>query len=156
MFELNLPPCKVKFQKGAKSILIWDCLRKKYVALTPEEWVRQHFINYLITEKAYPAALIANEKQIMLNNLLRRCDSIVYDRHAAPLMIIEYKSPEVRISQDVFDQIARYNIALRVRYLVVSNGIQHYCCKMNYDDQSYRYLENIPSYGELIDAEKCG
>jgi hypothetical protein len=150
MFDLNLPAYAAKIKNGDKFRMIWDCLRRKYVALTPEEWVRQHFINYLITEKAYPPALVANEKQITLNGRLRRCDTIVYDRQLSPIMIVEYKSPEVRITQDVFDQIVRYNMALKVDYLLVSNGIHHYCCRMDYANQSYRYISEIPQYDELL------
>ena len=149
MLELNLPSYEVKVKKSEKSAQIWDRLRNKYIALTPEEWVRQHFINYLLTEKKYPQSLIVNEKQITLNNRLRRCDTIIYDRTLLPLVIIEYKSPEVRITQDVFDQIVRYNMALKVKYLIVSNGLQHYCCLMDYNNQTYHYMEEIPSYKEL-------
>jgi hypothetical protein len=149
MFDLNLPAYAVKIKNGEKFRLIWDCLRRKYVALTPEEWVRQHFVNYLIAEKSYPVALVTNEKQITLNNRLRRCDTIVYDRLLSPVMIVEYKSPEVCITQEVFDQIVRYNMALKVNYLVVSNGLQHYCCRMDYGNRSYQYMEEIPKYDEL-------
>ncbi|MDR1811006.1 MAG: type I restriction enzyme HsdR N-terminal domain-containing protein [Prevotella sp.] len=149
MFELNLPAYAIKIKNGEKFKLIWDRLRRKYVALTPEEWVRQHFVNYLITKKSYPPALVANERQITLNSRLRRCDTIVYSRTLAPVMIAEYKSPDVRITQEVFDQIARYNIVLKVNYLVVSNGLQHYCCRMDYDNQSYQYMAEIPKYEEL-------
>ncbi|GAB6011511.1 type I restriction enzyme HsdR N-terminal domain-containing protein [Viscerimonas tarda] len=149
MVELNLPPYNAKIKKGEKAVLIWDCLRSKYLVLTPEEWVRQHFVNYLITEKAYPQSLIANEKQILLNNRRKRCDTIVYSRTLSPLVIVEYKSPEVPINQYVFDQIVRYNMVLKVNYLIVSNGLQHYCCAMDYGKQTFRYLEEIPRYEEL-------
>jgi type I site-specific restriction-modification system R (restriction) subunit len=119
------------------------------VTLTSEEWVRQHFINYLITEKGYPQALIANEIQINLNNQKRRCDSIVYDKTISPLVIVEYKSPDVEITQAVFDQIVRYNIVLKVKYLIVSNGLSHYCCRMDYSTQTFDYLADIPTYTEL-------
>lgn len=145
MLALNLPQYNPKIKKTDK-ICIWDQIRKKYVALTPEEWVRQHFVNYLITEKGYPASLISNEIQINLNNRIKRCDSVVYDNTPAPLVIVEYKSPDVRITQQVFDQIARYNIVLKVRYLIVSNGLEHYCCRIDYDTLSYLYLPEIPEY----------
>lgn len=148
MLELNLPPYNPKIKKSDK-LYIWDPIRTKYVALTPEEWVRQHFINYLITEKQYPASLIANEIQISLNTQRRRCDSVVYDNQLTPLVIVEYKSPDVKITQDVFDQIVRYNIVLKVKYLIVSNGIQHYCCSINYDNLSFEYLPDIPVYSSL-------
>ena len=149
MLHLNLPPFAINVKKTNGKLTVFDSLRRKFIALTPEEWVRQHFVNYLITEKGYSHSLIANEIQINLNNQKRRCDSVVYDKHLSPLMIIEYKSPEVEITQSVFDQIARYNIVLKVKYLVVSNGLNHYCCKMDYDNQSFEYLPDIPLYSQL-------
>lgn len=129
--------------------MIFDPLRKKYVALTPEEWVRQHFIHFLIEHKGYPNGLLANEIQLDLNGTRKRCDSVLYDRTLRPRMIIEYKAPTVPITQQVFDQICRYNIVLKVDYLIVSNGINHYCCKVNYSDFSYVFLKEIPSYNQL-------
>lgn len=129
---------------------VFDKLRKRYVTLTPEEWVRQHFVNFLVVDKGYPEALIANEMQIDLNGQKKRCDSVVFDRNGSPLVIVEYKAPEVNITQKVFDQIARYNIVLRVEYLIVSNGLNHYCCKVNYEEQTIQYLEDIPEYITLI------
>ncbi len=128
---------------------IYDSLRRKYVALTPEEWVRQHFVNWLIIDKEYPTSLMANEAGIKLNSLTRRCDTVVYDQHLDPLMIIEYKESNISITQDVFDQIVRYNTVLKVQYIVVSNGVSHYCCRMNYENQSYDFLTDIPNYKEL-------
>lgn len=148
MLELNLPPYNPKIKKTDK-LYIWDQIRTKYVALTPEEWVRQHFINYLITEKQYPASLIANETQISLNKQRKRCDSVVYDNKLNPLVIVEYKSPDVKITQEVFDQIARYNIVLRVKYLIISNGLEHYCCSIDYNKLSFEYLPDIPLYTAL-------
>lgn len=149
MLDLNLPPFDINVKKTDGKLTVFDKLRRKFVALTPEEWVRQHFINYLITEKEYSPSLIANEIQINLNNQKRRCDSVIYNRELAPIMIVEYKSPDVEITQDVFDQIVRYNIVLKVKYLIVSNGLRHYCCKMNYEMQSFEYLPDIPSYRNL-------
>lgn len=149
MLDLNLPPFDIKVKKLDGRLSVFDQLRCKYVALTPEEWVRQHFINFLVTEKGYSPALIANEIQINLNNQKRRCDSVVYNKELQPIVIIEYKAPDVNITQDVFDQIVRYNIVLRVNYLIVSNGINHYCCKIDYDTQSFQYLSEIPSYNNL-------
>lgn len=149
MFKLNLPAFDIKMKREDNCLLVWDRLRKKYIVLTPEEWVRQHFINYLITEKKYPESLIANEQQIILNNCKKRCDSVVYNNTLQPIVIVEYKSPDVKISQNVFEQVARYNIVLKVGYLIVSNGLEHYCCKIDYNEQSYTYLKEIPSYKEL-------
>ncbi|WP_308599859.1 type I restriction enzyme HsdR N-terminal domain-containing protein [uncultured Dysgonomonas sp.] len=149
MLELNLPSFDINVKKIGGKISILDPLRRKFVALTPEEWVRQHFVNFLLREKGYPAALIANEIQIDLNKMKKRCDSVVYNRDLSPLMIIEYKAPDVDITQQVFDQIVRYNIVLKVKYLIVSNGLNHYCCIMDYDKQSFNYLSEIPNYIDL-------
>ncbi len=129
--------------------MIFDPLRKKYVVLTPEEWVRQHFIHYLISEKQFSKDLLANEITIRLNATTKRCDTVVYNRFLAPLMIIEYKSPAITIKRAVFDQICRYNICLKVPYLIVSNGLQHFCCRIDYDTQTYSFLQDIPFYDEL-------
>ena len=149
MLALNLPRYAVKVTEkdGKRSIL--DIVRRKYVALTPEEWVRQHFVNYLITEKIYPKELLANEVNIKLNGTSKRCDTVVYNRFLVPLMIVEYKAPSVEITSAVFDQIVRYNMVLHVTYLTVSNGIRHFCCKIDYDKQCYTFLEAIPEYSML-------
>lgn len=150
MYELNLPKygIKIKNDKGHQSI--FDVLRRKYVALTPEEWVRQHFVHFLIEHKGYPKALMANEIQLAIGNKKLRCDSVLYDRTLRPRMIIEYKAPTVNITQKVFDQITIYNMLLHVDYLVVSNGIKHYCCRMDYANQKYLFLEDIPDYQNLL------
>jgi len=120
------------------------------VTLTPEEWVRQHFVNYLITEKGYPKELIANEISIVLNGTNKRCDTVAYNRFLAPVFIAEYKSPTVAIKQSVIDQIIRYNMVLKVRYLVVSNGMQHFCCRIDFETGNYTYLNEIPMYDSII------
>ena len=150
MYELNLPKygIKIKNDKGHQSI--FDVLRRKYVALTPEEWVRQHFVHFLIEHKGYPKALMANEIQLTIGSKKLRCDSVLYDRTLKPRMIIEYKAPTVSITQKVFDQITIYNMLLHVDYLVVSNGIKHYCCRMDYANQNYLFLEDIPDYQNLL------
>lgn len=150
MLELNLPAFGIKVAKVDGRPAVFDKLRKRYVTLTPEEWVRQHFVNFLVVEKEYPEALIANEMQVNLNGQKKRCDSVVFDRMGDPLVIVEYKAPEINITQKVFDQIARYNIVLRVEYLIVSNGLNHYCCKVDYENQTIQYLEEIPTYEELV------
>ncbi len=149
MTELNLPPFDVKLKRSEKYFSIWDNIRRKYLVLTPEEWVRQHFVNYIVTEKNYPPALISNEKQITLNNTRRRCDTVVYNSKLQPVVIIEYKAPQVSITQDVFNQIVRYNMVLKVKYLIVSNGMEHYCCIIDYENDTYRYLNEIPDYRNL-------
>ena len=150
MYELNLPKYGIKIANENGHLTIFDVLRRKYVALTPEEWVRQHFVHYLIGHKGYPQTLMANEIQLAIGNKKLRCDSVLYDRSLKPRMIIEYKAPTVNITQKVFDQITVYNMLLHVDSLVVSNGIKHYCCQMDYDNQKYLFLEDIPDYQEII------
>ena len=150
MYELNLPKYGIKIANENGHQTIFDVLRRKYVALTPEEWVRQHFVHYLIEHKGYPQSLMANEIQLTIGNKKLRCDSVLYDRSLKPRMIIEYKAPTVNITQKVFDQITIYNMLLHVDYLVVSNGIKHYCCRMDYENQKYLFLDDIPNYQEII------
>lgn len=130
-------------------ITIWDPIRKMWTALTPEENVRQAFLSYLVNHKGYPASHIANEQSIELNGMSRRCDSVIYDKSGTPKVIVEYKAPTVTISQKVFDQIARYNLVLHVDYLIVSNGLKHYCVKMEYPTGKYVFLRDIPDYASL-------
>lgn len=149
MLSLNLPGFTPKVAEKDGKRTIFDPVRRKYVALTPEEWVRQHFVNYLVTARNYPQDLLANEVMVKLNGTSKRCDTVVYDRFLVPLVIVEYKAPHIPITRSVFDQIARYNMVLRVGYLIVSNGINHYCCKIDYDSQTYAFLDGIPAYDEL-------
>lgn len=150
MFELNLPPFDVKISSEGEKKRIFDVIRRRYVALTPEEWVRQHFVHFLAAEKGYPLSLMANEVQLKLNGMSRRCDTVVYDRTLTPRVIVEYKAPTVEITQKVFDQISRYNRVLRVDFLIVSNGLTHYCCRINYASQGYTFLPDIPKYEEIL------
>ena len=147
---LNLPPYEAKIQQSNGKDQIFDDLRRCYVALTPEEWVRQHFVHMLIEHKGYPATLTANEVAISLNGMNRRCDTVVYDKNLTPRAIIEYKAPSVTINKNTFSQIARYNLVLKVDYLIVSNGLKHYCCKMDYATGSYTFLQEIPDYKTII------
>lgn len=149
MLSLNLPHYSYKVVTKEGKNYIFDDLRKKYVALTPEEWVRQHFVHFLTDWKGYPKGLLANEIQINLNGTKKRCDTVLYGRDLKARMIVEYKSPSVEITQAVFDQITRYNIVLKVEYLIVSNGMSHYCCKVNYTDGTYSFLPDIPTYDML-------
>ena len=150
MVELNLPEFEYKVKKREDgSLAIWDRLRERWVALTPEEWVRQHFVEWLITEKEFPAALMGNEMSLTQNGISRRCDTVVGDRTGQPLVIVEYKAPSINITQKVFDQIVRYNMVLKARYLMVSNGLEHYCCQIDYEAGSYKFLEEIPRYQDL-------
>lgn len=149
MLSLNLPIFSVNVSEKDGKRIIFDPVRRKYVALTPEEWVRQHFVNYLITVKNFPKELLANEVPVKLNGTSKRCDTVVYNRFLAPLVIVEYKAPTIEITRAIFDQIARYNMVLRVKYLIVSNGINHFCCKIDYEAQTYSFLEDIPEYDTL-------
>ena len=149
MFELNLPAYKVNLTEKDGKRLIFDFLRRKYVALTPEEWVRQHFTHYLVESKGYPQGLLANETQLKIGDKHLRCDTVLYNKAMHPQMIIEYKAPTIQIQQKTFDQIVAYNLLLRADYLVVSNGLQHYCCRMDYELNSYGFLREIPDYQSI-------
>ena len=149
MFELNLPAYEVNMTEKDGKRLIFDFLRRKYVALTPEEWVRQHFTHYLVESKGYPQGLLANETQLKIGDKHLRCDTVLYNKAMHPLMIIEYKAPNIQIQQKTFDQIVAYNLLLRADYLVVSNGLQHYCCRMDYELNSYGFLREIPDYQSI-------
>lgn len=149
MLSLNLPSFKAKIKNLDGKNVIYDILRRRYVALTPEEWVRQHFVHFLIEHKGYPQNLMGNEIMLKLNGMTRRCDTLLYNRDLSAKMIIEYKAPNIEINQKVFTQISNYNLILRVDYLIVSNGIRHYCCKMNYENQNFNFMETIPDYSLL-------
>ncbi len=149
MQQLNLPEFQFKLLQDGKKQLIYDEIRKKYVTLTPEEWVRQNYIKYLTLELEYPQALIGIEYEIKVNKLSKRCDAVVFSRHGNPVMILEFKAPEVKLSQEVFDQIVRYNITLNVRFLLISNGLKHYCMKLDFENRNYEFLTGIPEYKEL-------
>ena len=146
MEKLNLPACKFKLKSNENKTLIFDNLRKKYMVLTPEEWVRQHFVQFLIEEKKYPATLIAIEKQVLVNNLKKRSDILVFDKEGKPDIIVECKAPKVKITQATFDQIARYNSKLNAKFLVVTNGLTHFYCKMDFQKETYIFLKEIPNY----------
>jgi len=154
MFQLNLPEYNFRIKKQDEKVLIFDSQRKRYVSLTPEEWVRQHFIRFLIEVKGYPAAYLAVEKQLSLNGMKKRCDVVLYNDHAIPILIIELKAPTVPITQTTFDQVAVYNAKLKVDYFMISNGIEHYCCKVNTVNSRYEYFSEIPDYSDLILSAK--
>ncbi len=129
--------------------MIFDVLRRRHVALTPEEWVRQHFVHYLMEHKGYPKGLLVNETELRIGDKRLRCDTVLYDKELQPRMIIEYKAPQITIQQKTFDQISVYNLLLHADFLVVSNGLQHYCCQMDYERRSYRFLTEIPDYDTI-------
>lgn len=142
--ELNLPPYPFKLHQKDNVVFIFDELRKKDLVLTPEEWVRQHFIQYLINQKKYPKTLIKLEGGLQLNKLQKRTDIVVFGQTGVPEVLVECKATVVKITQDVFDQAARYNMIHQVKYLVITNGLQHYCCVMDYKNGSYRFLQELP------------
>lgn len=149
MYRLNLPTYDIKIIEKDGKHAIFDILRRKYVSLTPEEWVRQHFIHYLTEHKGYPAELLANEVELQIGQKRLRCDSVLYNKVVQPRMIIEYKAPTVQLTQKVFNQISVYNMQMHVDYLIVSNGLHHYCCRMDYDAATYHFMREIPDYQEL-------
>jgi len=150
MIRLNLPDYNPRLTKKKTKLYIYDFLRRKNVVLTPEEWVRQHFVNYLVNTKQYPLEYIANEVSIKLNDTSKRCDTIVYDKFLNPIVIIEYKAPNIAINQDVLSQIIRYDYAVMAPYLIISNGLSHYCCLINFKEFNYTFLKEIPNYNDLI------
>lgn len=147
MQNLNLPPYPFQLKSNEKHTLIFDEIRKKHVVLTPEEWVRQHFVQFLIQQKHYPISLIAVEKQLLINNLKKRFDILVFSSEGLPKIIVECKAPSVKITQKTFDQIARYNLKTKANFLVTTNGLEHYFCKLDSQNKQYIFLEDIPSYG---------
>ncbi len=149
MLALNLPKTELNITKKGEKLMVFDILRHKQVVLTPEEWVRQHFIHFLIEHKGYPAARLGNEIALELNGTKKRCDSVLFDEYARPCMIIEYKAPHIKLTQKTLNQICRYNMAMRVSYLILSNGIEHFCVLVDYEKGEYRYLDDIPHYSLL-------
>jgi predicted type IV restriction endonuclease len=148
--ELNLPQYSFKITGDGKSEMIFDPIRKKYVKLTPEEWVRQNFIQYLIQQGKYSPGLIGVEILFHFNKLKRRLDILIHDRTGQPVMIVECKAPEVTVDDKVFDQIVCYNMEFKVPYIIVTNGLVHYICKINHEDKSYEFLNVIPLFEDIL------
>lgn len=146
---MTIPEKELRIRNDNGLLKVFCRLRNKYVALTPEEYVRQRFVSWLIDTKHYPESLMTNETAITVNGVRRRCDTIVWSRKLEPLIIVEYKAPDVKLTQKVYDQIVRYNLSLRARFLIVSNGNQSYCCLNDYENNSYRFLPEIPDYQDL-------
>ena len=147
--KLNLPTYSFRIKQQLGKLRIYDEIRKKYLVLTPEEWVRQNFVRFLIEEKGFPAQLMALESGLTLNRNQFRADLLVYNRMAQPLLVVEFKAPSVKITQDAFDQVARYNMKFKVPYLIVSNGLDHYCCVVDFIAGSYSFLKEVPVFDEL-------
>ncbi|HLU50986.1 MAG TPA: type I restriction enzyme HsdR N-terminal domain-containing protein [Flavobacteriaceae bacterium] len=146
MQQLNFPAYTFRFKSSENKILIFDEIRKKFVRLTPEEWVRQHVIQFLIHQKKYPKTLISVEKRITVAQLNKRYDIVVYTPEGDIQLLVECKAPEVTVSQEVFDQTARYNLLLKADYLMVTNGLQHYYCMMDYENQKYIFKKQLPDF----------
>jgi len=147
--KLNFPTYAFRVQGQDDAKQIFDDIRKKYVALTPEEWVRQHIIRYLIREKNYPGGLFSVETGLKYNRLTKRTDVVVYNPNGEVVLLIECKAPGVTINQDPFNQIAMYNKELRGKVLIVTNGLAHYCCEMDYEGGEHKFLDEIPDYKSL-------
>ena len=156
MQHLNFPEYnfRIRRNESGQSSEIFDIVRKKFVALSPEEWVRQHLLHFLITKKKYPASLLAVEKELSVAGIKKRTDVVVYSRNALPLLIAECKSPDIALNQNVFDQAARYNLPLNVGWLLLTNGLVHYCCKINSSEKKYELVGEIPEYDNLVQGSK--
>ena len=151
MIELNLPTYPLRLTKKYGKPYIYDDLRHRFVALTPEEWVRQHFVHYLLEHLGYPRELMMNEVSLVVGLTQKRCDSLLYSRSLTPRLLIEYKAPHVPLTEEVLQQILRYNYTLRVPYLILSNGIEHLAWHLDYEQMTSMPLDHIPHYTELVD-----
>jgi hypothetical protein len=146
--ELNFPKFEYRFKSTENKVSIFDVIRKKFIILQPEEWVRQHCVHYLMNEKKFPKSLINVEKELTINGLKKRYDIVVFNTDGSIYLIVECKSYNIAISQDTFDQIARYNLVLNASYLMVTNGVNHYYCEMDLEAEQYSFLKDIPNYAE--------
>lgn len=146
MHTLNLPTYQFKIKNSENKLFIFDIIRKKYVVLTPEEWVRQHFVHYLTEEKNYPLSLVSVEKKLTINGLTKRTDILIFNNEGNPDLIVECKAPSIKINQNTFDQIARYNLKLNANLLVVTNGMEHFYCTLDKETEAYQFLKEIPVY----------
>ena len=146
MQKLNFPVYSFRFKNSENKVAIFDEIRKKFIILTPEEWVRQHVVKFLIEEKKYPKSYINVEKLIKVNGLNKRYDVVIFQPNGALSLLVECKAPEIKITQTTFDQIARYNMTLKADYLMVTNGLNHYFCKMDFENEKYTFLEELPLY----------
>lgn len=148
MVKLNFPTYSFRFKNSENKVSIFDEIRKKFIILTPEEWVRQHVVRFLLEEKKYSKSFINVEKTIKINGLTKRYDVVVFNPDGSIFLLIECKSTDVSISQATFDQIARYNMTLKADYLMVTNGLNHYFCSMDFENEKYTFLRELPEYSE--------
>ena len=149
MQQLNFPTYNFRFKNNENKVSIFDEIRKKFIILTPEEWVRQHVVQFLMVEKKYPKSLINVEKVLKINDLRKRYDVVVFNPEGTIHILVECKAPEVKIDQTTFDQIARYNLTLKATYLMVSNGLKHYFCQMDFENEKYHFLHDLPEYSRI-------
>ncbi len=149
MRKLNLPEYEFRFRQEEESRFVLDIFRKRYVMFTPEEEVRQRFARYIIEEKEFPTALIMTEYSLKLNEMVRRCDILVHKPAGHPAVLVECKAPEVKITQNTFDQVARYNLVFNVKYLMVTNGLKHYCCYLDFATKKVEFMKEVPLYNDL-------
>lgn len=146
MRKLDFPDCELRFKKSDDKVLVFDEIRRKFFVATPEEWVRQHVVHFLLRHKNYPKSLINVEKTLKLNGLAKRYDIVVFNTDGSIRILVECKAPEIAISQATFDQIARYNMALQAEYLMVTNGMNHYFCQVDFEKEQYQFLKDLPVY----------
>jgi hypothetical protein len=146
MNQLNFPKLDFRFKNSENKTYIFDIIRKKFVVLQPEEWVRQHIVHYLIYHKNYPKSYINVEKKLEVNQMIRRYDIVVFNKEGGIELLVECKAPQIEITQEVFDQIARYNLSLKSNFLMVSNGLKHYYCQINYKEEHYSFIPEIPDF----------
>lgn len=146
MKQLNFPSYSFRFKNSENKVSIFDEIRKKFIVLTPEEWVRQHVVQYLLQEKKFPKSHINVEKVLKINDLKKRYDLVVFNPDGSIFILVECKAPEIKISQATFDQIARYNMSLRSEFLMVTNGQNHYFCQMDFENEKYQFLKALPDY----------
>jgi hypothetical protein len=152
MQKLNLPEYSFRLKTTGGKDFIFDSLRKKFVRLTPEEWVRQNFVQFLVVEKKYSPSLITVEALVKVNANPQRADMVMFDRSGVPALVAEFKAPGVKISQQTFDQIVRYNMQLKVKFLIVSNGMEHFCCSIDYAMNSYAFRPEIPDFADILNV----
>lgn len=146
MIQLNLPPSNLNVRELSSGMEIFDPFRKKFVSLTPEEWVRQNFLSFMVEHMGYPQGLVAVEKQLKLNGLAKRCDILAYSKQGNPVMLVECKAPSVALTNEVFAQVARYNITLQVPFLAITNGLTHYAARISFTDQKFELLTRFPTF----------
>jgi predicted type IV restriction endonuclease len=146
MQQLNFPTYSFRFKNSENKVSIFDEIRKKFILLTPEEWVRQHVVEFLLVEKKYPKSFINVEKKVKVNGMNKRYDVVVFNSDGSIFLLIECKAPEIIIDQKTFDQIARYNLSLNAQYLMVTNGLNHYFCQMDFENEKYTFLKELPEF----------